>query len=109
MKLNIDFDIDDEDYVTPKMVARTNRRHFGEDSCLKQMFHCVVANNSYRQQRKQQALAKGSIMNSVSKIDSISRVLFPITFVIINSFYWWGYVTKNNDFTWKNLDKYKFY
>lgn len=109
MKLNIDSDVEDEDYATAKKLVKANRRHFNDNSCVKQMFHCLVANHSYRQKRKQQALAKGSIMNSVSKIDSISRVLFPVTFVIINSFYWWGYVAKNNDFTWKNLDKYKFY
>lgn len=32
-------------------------------------------------------------MNSVSKIDKISRVLFPLLFIAINFFYWCTYNT----------------
>lgn len=32
-------------------------------------------------------------VNSVSKIDMISRILFPMTFIIINATYWIAYTT----------------
>ncbi len=31
-------------------------------------------------------------LNSVSKIDKISRVFFPLTFALINAFYWYNYL-----------------
>ena len=54
-------------------------------------------------------LIAGNTINSVSKIDRLSRVLFPVTFFLLNAFYWWGYVTKDDHFTWAHLDKFKFY
>lgn len=30
--------------------------------------------------------------NSVSKIDQMSRILFPVAFIIFNLFYWWFYL-----------------
>lgn len=30
--------------------------------------------------------------NSVSKIDQMSRIVFPIAFIIFNLFYWWFYL-----------------
>lgn len=111
MKLNIEQSDNEEDdgpvHSTAKI--RTNRRHQQKPSCMKQMFYCLAANQSFRLKRKRQALAKGNIINSVSKIDSASRVLFPVTFSIINVIYWWGFIAQNNDFTWKQLDHSKFY
>ena len=101
---------EEETMAKKRSKMRVNRRHEPDDpSCVKQMFYCLVANQSFRQKRKRQALAKGNIINSVSKIDSISRVLFPVTFSVINVIYWWGFIAQNNDFTWKHLDHYKFY
>ena len=34
----------------------------------------------------------GIQMNSVSKIDKVSRVVFPLLFVAINFFYWYNYI-----------------
>ena len=34
----------------------------------------------------------GTQMNSVSKIDKISRVVFPVLFLTINLFYWYVYL-----------------
>lgn len=114
MKLNIDpSDNEDEDDgpVSSTTKIRTNRRFHQSTNptCMRQMFYCLAANQSFRLKRKRQALAKGNIINSVSKIDSASRVLFPVTFSIINVIYWWGFIAQNNDFTWKQLDHYKFY
>lgn len=33
--------------------------------------------------------------NSVSKIDRSSRLIFPILFVLINTFYWYAYLTRS--------------
>lgn len=33
----------------------------------------------------------GKSMNSVSKIDQVSRITFPLLFVTINLFYWYTY------------------
>ena len=109
MKLNIDSSDDDEDEEVGTGKIRSNRRHQAKLSCIKQMFYCLAANQSFRQIRKKKALAKGNIINSVSKIDSVSRILFPVTFSIINVIYWWGFIAQNDDFTWKHLDNYKFY
>ena len=112
MKLNIEYSESDEDEdgtVNSTARIRSNRRHHSKVSCMKQMYYCLIANQSFRQKRKRQALAKGNIINSVSTIDFVSRILFPVTFTVINIIYWWGFIAQNNDFTWKQLDHYKFY
>jgi hypothetical protein len=54
------------------------------------------------------ALSQGNIFNSVSKIDRLSRVLFPLSFFVINSIYWWSYFHKEEAFAWSNIDKIVF-
>lgn len=39
----------------------------------------------------------GKAMNSVSKIDQISRIFFPALFVAINLFYWYTYATPTSE------------
>lgn len=109
MRLNIDATAE-----LPVATIRINRRlnmlASNEPSCLRQMLYCLTGNQGFRQRRKRQALAKGTLsINSVSNIDRCSRILFPLTFLVINCFYWWGYVTKDDLFTWNHLDRYKFY
>jgi len=114
MRLNIDANVETaENDDAPVGTIRINRRHMlvsDEPSCLRQMLYCLTGNQGFRQRRKRQALAKGTLsINSVSNIDRSSRILFPFTFLLINCFYWWGYVTKDDLFTWNHLDRYKFY
>lgn len=114
MRLNIDAAENNEYSDLPVATIRINRRHMlaasDKPSCFKQIFYCLLGNQSFRQKRKRQALAKGNLsINSVSKIDRGSRILFPLTFLLINCFYWWGFVTKDDLFTWNHLDRYKFY
>ena len=92
-----------------KSKLRINSNHYRNESCLKQMFYCLVADLSFRQKRTRQALLKGNVINSVSKIDRVSRILFPLTFLIINAFYWWGYVTQDDVYNWSAVEKLKYY
>ncbi|XP_046440275.1 gamma-aminobutyric acid receptor alpha-like [Daphnia pulex] len=39
----------------------------------------------------------GKAMNSVSKIDKISRIFFPVLFIAINLFYWYTYATPTSE------------
>lgn len=39
----------------------------------------------------------GKSMNSVSKIDKISRIIFPVLFGTINLFYWYIYTTASSE------------
>ncbi|OXA53155.1 Gamma-aminobutyric acid receptor subunit alpha-6 [Folsomia candida] len=56
-------------------------------SCFRQFLRCVVADLEFRRERMRASIAESST-NSVSKIDRISRVLFPVSFTMLNIFYW---------------------
>lgn len=54
------------------------------------------------QERKKKTQKKtqkwdGKAMNSVSKIDKISRIFFPALFIAINLFYWYTYATPTSE------------
>ena len=34
-------------------------------------------------------------LNSVSKIDSVSRIVFPSTYIVINIIYWYVYLDRS--------------
>ncbi|CAG7732026.1 unnamed protein product [Allacma fusca] len=59
-------------------------------SCFSQFLRCVVADETFRRERQKAAAGERST-NSVSKIDKISRVLFPLSFFFLNCFYWGMY------------------
>lgn len=48
------------------------------------------SNEAIRRQR-----SRGTQFNSVSKIDKISRIVFPLLFFIINLFYWYIYLSRS--------------
>ncbi|KAI3385958.1 hypothetical protein SNEBB_000390 [Seison nebaliae] len=50
------------------------------------IFHCFLGDAKYKQKLTARADATG--INSLSKLDSFSRVAFPLSFVILNIFYW---------------------
>ncbi|KAK2169074.1 hypothetical protein LSH36_12g08010 [Paralvinella palmiformis] len=56
-------------------------------------YNCLLGSYSYR--LKQQKRARYKTFNSVSKIDKISRILFPVLFVIFNILYWTLYLRTN--------------
>lgn len=59
-------------------------------SCFRQFLRCVAADEKFKRQRQQSA-SGGKLTNSVSKIDQVSRILFPVSFFILNIFYWVRY------------------
>jgi len=65
-------------------------------SCLRQFFLCIIADESFRLQRLRNSIP-GATVNSVSGIDKISRVLFPLSFLILNIVYWYIYTNMNNE------------
>ena len=62
------------------------RRH--HDSCWKMMLHCLQADPNYRSFK---SMNKSGTL-SVSKIDSLARILFPFSFISLNVLYWAGFL-----------------
>ena len=54
------------------------------DPCWYQVLHCIIGSELYRRKRR----SAGSRINSVSRIDRVSRVLFPLLFGCLSLFYW---------------------
>ncbi|CAH1102402.1 unnamed protein product [Psylliodes chrysocephalus] len=50
----------------------------------------LQTNNSYKRKKRSPRF------NSVSKIDRVSRILFPALFLAINTFYWISYLSKSS-------------
>ena len=71
---------------------RFHARHHKEFCCLK-FWHCIMGTSSYRVKQQKKNLHKS--FNSVSKIDKASRVVFPLSFLIFNIFYWAIYLHAN--------------
>ncbi|KAG8179312.1 hypothetical protein JTE90_016417 [Oedothorax gibbosus] len=69
--------------------------------CCTQFWNCFVASEQYRAAMRRRRTSSDQI-NSVSKIDEISRVLFPCCFVALNLFYWFMYGSKHQSNTWDN-------
>lgn len=66
-------------------------------TCLQHIYFCFTANKSFTRKRRMAAMEKGNTINSVSKIDRASRILFPLSFFVINLFYWWAYVAHDDE------------
>ena len=59
------------------------------DPFWKKLFKCLQGSASYRKMLELTSSPTG--VNSVSRIDVVSRILFPITFIVINATYWIAY------------------
>ena len=86
---------------------RKSSRHKSNTSpppqnCCLRIFSCIVGDSFYHHQDKQMRKRK-RLSNSVSKIDKVSRVIFPAIFLIFNIFYWTSYLDGDVSaiqFTW---------
>ena len=80
---------------TPRGVIRQHDvrddHHRHRDSCLYKLWQCVLGNNKYRDSMMRNSPQR---VNSVSKIDQVSRVMFPAMFVSFQLFYWCWYLVR---------------
>ena len=70
------------------------------DCCL-QFWYCFTSNENYRQEMKRRRTAGrdsngAPTVNSVSRIDKASRILFPLIFTVLNLLYWFFYINERN-------------
>ncbi|ODM96204.1 Gamma-aminobutyric acid receptor subunit alpha-2 [Orchesella cincta] len=79
-----------------KSVASKETQTEKKTSLLRQFWYCFIADEEFRRERQRRA-ALESEMNSVSKIDTISRVLFPVSFTILNIIYWIIYTNMSDE------------
>ena len=66
--------------------------------CVVQFWYCFTSNEKYKQEMKRRRPhGQGlSAVNSVSKIDKVSRIMFPLIFVFLNLTYWSFYIHERN-------------
>ncbi|XP_059609096.1 gamma-aminobutyric acid receptor alpha-like [Phlebotomus argentipes] len=57
-------------------------------------FSAAATEGKHRSQRRRKKPTPR--FNSVSKIDRVSRIIFPLLFLIINLFYWYSYLTRSS-------------
>ncbi|XP_014286667.1 gamma-aminobutyric acid receptor subunit alpha-6 [Halyomorpha halys] len=67
----------------------------------KQIFYCLVGDETYRRERQREASRGHKRVNSVSYIDRAARVLFPTSFALLNVVYWLLYFRYQQQFHWK--------
>ena len=75
---------------------------FDQPSLLKQIVLCLLANQEYRTRRSAEAKGRGVIVNSSSRIDRISRLMFPLSFTAFNILYWVSYSQGEVIFNWND-------
>lgn len=63
--------------------------------CIVQFWYCFTSNEKYKQEMRRRRgphdQSFGAV-NSVSKIDKVSRIMFPLIFFILNVIYWTYYI-----------------
>ncbi|XP_023322271.1 gamma-aminobutyric acid receptor alpha-like [Eurytemora carolleeae] len=73
-------------------------------SFLAQLWLCILSNQEFRKKREKEARKRGASVNSVSRIDIVSRALFPFSFLCFNILYWISYFQGQIHFDWKHHD-----
>lgn len=67
--------------------------------CCIQFWYCFTANEEYKREMKRRRTPNNDGMtavNSVSKIDKVSRICFPLVFFVLNASYWSFYINERN-------------
>ena len=75
--------------LTVCSTSSSHHKDFTNESCLSKFWNCLIGSSNYRTMKMMQS---GGGMNSVSKIDTVARVLFPLTFLSFHIFYWISYL-----------------
>nr|WGW19942.1 cationic GABAA receptor subunit alpha-like [Procambarus clarkii] len=70
-----------------------------KERCWTQFYHCVLGDENYRRERQRTASLQRS-MNSVSVIDTVSRIFFPLSYGLLNLWYWYSYYDTELVFNW---------
>ncbi|XP_041451308.1 gamma-aminobutyric acid receptor subunit alpha-6 [Drosophila obscura] len=79
-------------------------------SRMRQIWLCLKSDEKFRKQRERDAAAEKteqgrnvSYVNSVSLIDRIARIAFPMSFAIFNLLYWLAYGMYKKEFSWSTI------
>ena len=66
-----------------------------KEHCCTKFYNCIKGSAEYRDMKMKSRRRDG--VNSVSRIDTVSRVVFPIVFIAFNIFYWVVYLNKKDE------------
>lgn len=61
---------------------------YEEVTFAKKLLSCLQGSHEFRSSMRRRAKKAGVGANSVSKLDKLSRVLFPLSFITLNVIYW---------------------
>ncbi|KAH8398014.1 hypothetical protein KR222_010174, partial [Zaprionus bogoriensis] len=103
-------------HVFPKLsshtstMERTTQTEPPIVSRMHQMWLCLKGDDKFRRQRERDAAAEKSgqgrgmsYVNSISLIDRVARVAFPMTFALFNLLYWLAYGMYKKEFSWSMI------
>lgn len=69
-------------------------RKYEEAGFARKLLSCLQGSHEFRSVMRRRARQSGVGANSVSRLDKISRVLFPLAFTALNVMYWAVYYFK---------------
>ncbi|KAH8294500.1 hypothetical protein KR044_012270 [Drosophila immigrans] len=104
-------------HIFPKLsshastMERTTQTEPPVISRMHQMWLCLKGDVKFRRQRERDAAAEKSkegrsgrsYVNSISLIDRVARVAFPMTFALFNLLYWLAYGMYKKEFSWSMI------
>jgi hypothetical protein len=74
-------------YLRSLNMKPKKERTFGD--FVESFWKCVINDPVYKKEMTKRAHFKG--INSVSRCDRVSRILFPFSFLLLNILYWYKY------------------
>ena len=63
--------------------------HMPRENCCSKLINCIKGSAEYRDLKLRTSLEG---INSVSDIDRLARLLFPVAFTVFHIFYWFSYL-----------------
>ncbi|XP_064555387.1 gamma-aminobutyric acid receptor subunit alpha-6 [Drosophila montana] len=103
-------------HIFPKLsshastMERTTQTEPPAVSRMRQMWLCLKGDLKFRKQRERDAAAEksgqgrgASYVNSISLIDQVARIAFPMTFALFNLLYWLAYGMYKKEFSWSMI------